>query len=120
MRDEQRAGLGIEEGAGKARIALGAFRAAGRGVAGRQDHPIGVELEPRDLGSGEIAVVLLACFSGWRQEKPGSLLPSIWPASAPCVAKCTIRYCASWPLSLKRSTSRSVARRRDRFRPDPR
>ena len=69
MRDEQRAGLRIDERARKARQRLGALRAAGGRVAGRQDHPIGVELQRRDLGGGEIAVVLLAGLVGRRQQK---------------------------------------------------
>ncbi len=42
-----------------------------RGIAGRKDHPIGVELQRGDLGGRQIAVVLFAGLGGRRQEKAG-------------------------------------------------
>ena len=95
MRDEQRARLRIDEGARQPRQRLRAFRAAGRRVARRQDHPVGIELQARDLGGGEIAVVVLARRVGRRQDQARLGCPSNLPASAPWVAKCTMRYWAS-------------------------
>jgi len=40
-----------------------------RGVAGRQDHPIRVELQRGDLGSGEIAVIAFAWIIGRGQKQ---------------------------------------------------
>jgi hypothetical protein len=60
VRDQERAGASIEECTRQARQRLGAFGAAGGSVAGRQDYPIGVELEAGDLGGGEIAIISLA------------------------------------------------------------
>jgi hypothetical protein len=48
--------------------------------------------------------------AGGVRIKPGSVPALSSPASAPCVAKCTMRYAASSPLSLNCFTSRSLAR----------
>ena len=77
VRHQQRAGAGIEEGAREARERLGALCAAGRRVAGRQDHPVGVELEGGDLGGREIAVVASVALSGGVRIRPGSLVPHL-------------------------------------------
>ena len=69
MRDEQRPRLRIDEGAREARECLGALRATGSRVAGGEDHPIRVELQPRDLGRGKVAVVLLGGRSRRRQQQ---------------------------------------------------
>jgi hypothetical protein len=60
VRDEEGARAGIDEGPREAREGLGVLRRARGGVAGRQDHPVGVELERGDLGGGKVAVVVRA------------------------------------------------------------
>jgi hypothetical protein len=47
MRHQERTGAGIEETARETRQRLGAGLVARRGVAGRQDHQVGIELKLR-------------------------------------------------------------------------
>ena len=58
VRDQQCAGAGIKERARKSGQRFGAWRVAGNRVAGRQDDPVGIQLELRDLARGEQAVVI--------------------------------------------------------------
>ena len=69
MRHQQRAGAGIDEGARQARQRLRLLGAAGCRVAGRQDHPVGVELEGGNLGGRQIAIVELGLLLGRRQDQ---------------------------------------------------
>jgi hypothetical protein len=50
-------GAGVEERARQARQGFRAGLVAGDGFASRQDHPIGIELEPRDFARRQQAVV---------------------------------------------------------------
>ena len=61
--------LRVDEGAGEPRQRLGSLRAASGSVAGRENHPIHIELEPGDFGRGEVAVVLLAGRHRRRQQQ---------------------------------------------------
>ena len=44
--------------------------ATGRGVAGRQDHPVGVELEGGHLGGRQITVVQFSLLLRRREDQP--------------------------------------------------
>src|SRR5204863_814481 len=57
MRHEQCPRARIEERARHAGQSFRGFTTATCGVAGRKDHPVGIELEGRDLGCGEETVV---------------------------------------------------------------
>ena len=57
VRHEQRAAAGIEERAGESRQRFRPRLVAGNRVAGRQHHPVGIELELRHLARGEQAIV---------------------------------------------------------------
>jgi len=71
MRDEERSGAGIEKRARETREGLSTgLLAAGR-VAGRQHHPIGIELQARYFRGGEQAIVLLGRLIGWGQDERG-------------------------------------------------
>src|SRR5215831_9548497 len=59
MRDEQRTGARIEEGAREAGEGFRALAAAARRIARREDYPVRIELESRDFRSGEEAIVAL-------------------------------------------------------------
>jgi hypothetical protein len=78
MRHEQRAGPGVEKCASEARERIGTrfVASAGSRVAGRQRHPIGIELELGDFGCHEQTVIFLRGLRGRRQEErrlgPGS------------------------------------------------
>ena len=87
VRDEQRAGAGIEERAGESRQRFRAGLVAGDGVAGGEHHPVRVELELRHLAGGEQAVVGLARLLRQVSASDGSANPLTSPATSPCVAK---------------------------------
>jgi hypothetical protein len=70
MGDQQRAGSRVEECACQTRQRLGPLYPTGRRVAGRQDDPIGIELEGRNLGCREVSVVALGRRVGRRQKQP--------------------------------------------------
>ena len=60
MGHEQRPRAGVKEGLGEAGEGIGTGRAVGGGgVAGRQDHQVGIEFEQRHLARGQEAVVAL-------------------------------------------------------------
>jgi len=61
MRHQQRPRAGIEERSRQPRQRFGTGLVAGNRIAGRQHHPIGIELQLRDFARGEQAVVEL----GW-------------------------------------------------------
>ncbi len=120
VRHQQGPRLGVEEGARQTGEGLGIALVAGSGVAGRQHHPVGIELELRHLGSREQAVVLfeLGCrgravgrgqdqgrfglgLAGWpRSRRPAG---HGWQNAAPGSA----RACRSCDSALR---LRSVAR----------
>ena len=57
MRNQQRAGAGIEERSRQPRPRFGAGLFTGDGIAGGQNHPVGVEFQLRDFARGQQAVV---------------------------------------------------------------
>ena len=69
----------------KAEVAPNREPLGGAQKAGRQDHPIRVELQRRDLGRGEIAVAvtpaLLQCLRCLSQAAPRPALLS-WPVNS--------------------------------------
>ena len=73
MRDQKRAGTGIEERTRQPGQRLGAGIAiAGRGVAGRQDDPVGIQLQLRDFAGGQQSVIGFGCL-GRNGQRNGRL-----------------------------------------------
>src|SRR5215470_16672459 len=70
VRDEQRACSGVEECAGEAgeRLRVGLVTCTASGIARREHHPVRVELELRDLGGREKAVILFRRSCGRSQK----------------------------------------------------
>ena len=71
MRDEEGSGASVEERACETREGLRTGLLAASGVASRQHHPIGIELQARHLRGGEQAIVLLGRLIGRRQDECG-------------------------------------------------
>ncbi|MGY4605700.1 hypothetical protein ACVW16_004112 [Bradyrhizobium sp. USDA 4474] len=87
MRNQQRTCAGVEEATRQSRQRLGARLVAGNRVAGRQHHPICIELELRDLTRREQTVVELGRLIWNRKRRDGSPTPLTPPATSPWVAK---------------------------------
>ena len=73
MRNEQRLRASTQEHAREPQQRVRGLELAGAasGVGRRQDHPLGVELQHRDLTALHVAVVLGRCDLRWRQDTAG-------------------------------------------------
>ena len=89
--DEQRARAGIEECAAETRHSFRAGTGTGGGIAGRQDHPIGVEFEREYPLPSSAARPLHARHLGAVSASAGWVRPLRSPGTSPWVANATIR-----------------------------
>jgi uncharacterized membrane protein len=89
VRDEERARPGVEEGAGDARERLGAGCSPRRGVARRQDHPVGVNAAvklittataemARDASVGRAEAMRRATLALIARGRPEEAHPAYW------------------------------------------